>query len=114
MGIEIDLSGAKISENARVLNYTKVKGSNDVHIDLHSSEISGQTKVLEKLEISSVLNTLEDASATMDRNSSEYLEIQKLLKVRNWNKKDFIIRITKHLGEFSQGVLASIVANWLA
>ena len=111
MGIEIDLSGAEIGGNVDLLNHTTVKGSNDVRIDLHSSKISGQANVLEKLEISSVLNTLEDRSAFMDRNSDEYMEIQKLLKVKNWNDHDLIKRITKHLGEFSQGVLASIVAN---
>lgn len=113
MAIEINLSGAKIYENASVLNGAVIHEDSDVHIDLSSSEISGQSKVLDNLEINSLLNMLEDKSTFMDKSSNEYMEIQRILKVKNWDKKEFITCIKKHLAEFSQGVLASIIANLL-
>jgi len=113
MAIEINLSGAKIYENVSVLNRAVIHEASDVHIDLSSSEISGQSKVLDNLEINSLLNMLEDKSTLMDKSSNEYMEIQRILKVGNGDKKEFITCIKKHLAEFSQGVLASIIANLL-
>lgn len=47
----------------------------------------------------------------MDKNVDEYSAVQEILEVKQWSKKDFAKRVTKHLGEFSQGVLASVIAN---
>ena len=81
MAIEINLSGAKIYENVSVLNRAVIHEASDVHIDLSSSEISGQSKVLDNLEINSLLNMLEDKSTLMDKSSNEYMEIQRILKL---------------------------------
>lgn len=46
MGVKIDISGAKISGNARVLNNMDVKGKNDVDINIKKSKIDENAKVL--------------------------------------------------------------------
>jgi len=113
MGVEINLSGLKISDNAKVLNNATIKNNDDICIQLHNSEIFGEAIVLDNLEISPVLEELKQELQSMNQNSKEYSEIQKILKVQQWSKKSFVKCITKHLGEFSQGVLASVVANFL-
>lgn len=47
----------------------------------------------------------------MDPNSLEYTRIRQLLLEDQSDRNVFLKHIVKHLGEFSQGVLASIVAN---
>ncbi len=112
MGPEINLNGSKIGGNARVLNNAAIK-NNDTHIELQNSEIYGKAIVLENLEIAPVLEGLKQKVKSMNQNSKEYSEIQNILGVQRWSKREFIKCITKHLGEFSQGVLASVVANLL-
>jgi hypothetical protein len=113
MAVKIDLHNSKISGDTRVLNNTVIKGTDSVELDLHSSEISEQAKVLENLEINSVLSLLEDKIPFMEQNSVEYAKLQELIKKKDWKKNVFITCITKHLSEFSQGVLASVIANLL-
>jgi len=113
MGIEIDLSNLNISGNAEIMNDVKIRNGNDVHISLKHAEINEQTKVLNNLEVDSVLNELRQQAQSMDKNSAEYLKIKKIIDVKQWNKDDFAGCVIKHIGEFSQGVLASIVANFI-
>lgn len=113
MGIKINISGAKISDNASVLNHASIKSNEDVDIELQDFEINGQAVLLDNLEINTFLEELNQEAQKIDENSDEYLEIQEILKVKQWNKKDFIKCIAKHVGDFSQGVLASVVANLL-
>lgn len=111
MGVQISISRSKINDNAKVLNNTSVKSSEDVRLELKDLEIGGQAEVLEKLEINTILQQLGQEARQMDKNSDEYIKIQDILKTSKWDKDKFIKCIIKHLSEFSQGVLASIVAN---
>lgn len=111
MGINISISGANISDNAGVLNDASINGSDDVNLELNDLQVSGNATVLEHLEINPVLEELNKKVLQMDKSSNEYSKIQEILKVKRWNKKQFINSVAKHLSEFSQGVLASIVAN---
>jgi len=113
MGFNIDLTGLRMKDHAKLLDHVTVKGNGETHIKVIDSEISGNASVLNDLEIESVLEELNQEVQAMDKNSREYYEIQKILKTQKWDKGEFVRCITKHLAEFSQGVLASVVANFL-
>ena len=113
MGIEINLSDLNIGRNAEVMNGATVRNSDDVQISLENIEIREYAKVLNHLEIDPVINELRQQAQSMDRNSDEYLEIKNIVSVKQWNKDNFIKCAIKHIGEFSQGVLASIIANYI-
>lgn len=113
MGIEINISGAVIKDEAKVLNRVTFRNADDIHIDLHNLEVSGKVSLLEDLEIDSVLNDLKNRAQNMDKRLPEYSKVQEILTVNNWDRNELLKRIARHLGEFSQGVLASIVANYL-
>lgn len=113
MGIEIDLSDLNISGNAEIMGDVKIRNTNDLRIALKNSDIKENAKVLNDLEITSVLNELMQQERVMDKNSLEYPKIKEILGIKQWNKDDFIRCMLKHISEFSQGVLASIVAGFL-
>lgn len=113
MGIEINLSDLNISGNAEVMDNIKIRNNSDVHIDLKHLDISEDAKLLNNLEIDSILEELAQKVRFMDRNSDEYPQIKKILSIRQWNKDEFIKQTVRHITDFSQGVLASIVANFL-
>lgn len=113
MGIEIDLSDLNISGNAEVMNNIKIRNNDDIHIGLQYTDIKENAKVLNNLEIDSLLDELMRQTQNMDKKSPEYPAIKKMLRVKKWNKDDFVGCVLKHIGEFSQGVLASIVAAHL-
>lgn len=110
MGIEIELSGLKVSGNAEIMDNAKIRKSKDVDITVRDTDIGENAKVLNNLEIDPLLDELMRESQKMDKRSPEYLSIQKILNVKGWNRDDLVGCVLKHIGEFSQGVLASIVA----
>lgn len=111
MGIRINVSNAKISDNAKVLNNAVISGQDDVEIRLHDLEINGQTQLLENLDINSILKQLNEKVCIMDKNTDEYPRVKEILAEKQWDKKKFYKCIVAHLSDFSKGVLASIVAN---
>ncbi len=111
MGIEININNTKINDKSVVLNKTSIRSKDDVKINVLDSEINGQSVVLENLKIDSVLEELKQKTEHINKNSKEYSDIQEILNIEQGNDKKIIERIKKHLLEFSQGVLASIVAN---
>ena len=115
MKIKISMDDTKISGTSSVLSNSLIMGgeNDDVRIKLHNLDVGEQARLLENLEISSVLEELSKRVEGMDKDADEYCEIQEILKVRQWNREGFTRCITKHLGEFSQGVLASVVANFI-
>jgi len=113
MGIEINLSDLNVSGNAEVMDNVKIRNNSDVHIDLKHLDISEDAKLLNNLEIDSILEELAQKAQFMDKNSDEYPKIKKILSKRQWNKAEFIKQAVRHITDFSQGVLASIVANFL-
>lgn len=113
MGVEINISNTKINNKSAVLTNTTIRNNDDVKVNILDSEINGQAVVLDNLKIDSVLEELKQKVDQMDKDSKEYLEVQEILGTGQGNDKNMIERIKKHLLEFSQGVLASIVANML-
>lgn len=113
MGINISLDNIKASGNTRVLNNTTIRGNGDVDINLQNLELEDQVEILENLEIDSILSELEKKAAQLDKNTNEYFKIKEILKGNQWQKKNVCQLMAKHLSEFSQGVLASVVANFL-
>ncbi len=113
MGIDINLSDMNISDNARVLNNVTIRSSEDVSLNLNNLKLGECSVVLDNLTINSILDELNKVAKKMDKSTDEYSGIHEILKNKHWNKDNFITCITKHMSEFSQGVLASIVANIL-
>lgn len=111
MGIEINLNDLNISGSAEVMENVKIRNSNDVHISLKHLDMIENAKVLNNLEIDSILKELIQQAQVMDKNSLEYSRIKKILGIKQWNKDNFIECVLKHISEFTQGVLASVVAN---
>lgn len=113
MGIEISITNSNISGN--VMNEAKLANhlNDNISLRIADTEISENAEVLNNLEINSVLHELEQKIESMDKNSTEYSKVKSILAVQQWDKHNFLTCIKKHLGEFSQGVLASIVANLL-
>ena len=111
MGIKISMSNVKMCDNASVLNNAVISNQEDVEIDLCDMEMSGQIQLLENLEINSVLKQLNEKLSIMDKNTDEYFRIKEILEVKKWDRKKFYQCIVKHIGDFSKGVLASVIAN---
>lgn len=88
----------------------KIENSDVVHIGLQHTDIKENAKVLNDLEIDPLLDELKQQLQIMDKNAPEYQELKKILDVKKWNKVDFMRSVLRHIGEFSKGVLASIVA----
>lgn len=115
MGININMAGIEIGGNAEVLNDLTIKSSTDTPIDivLENAKIFGHAVVLKNVRIDSVLNELSKEAQIMNTSSSEYLEIQKILRKQKWDLKEFTTCVKNHLISFSEGVLASILASYL-
>lgn len=114
MAIRISINNSTITQEARVLNNVSIRDCDAIDIDISDTKIHGKAVLWESLSIEPVLNELNQKAVQMDRNSQEFEEVQKILQVKNWNKKEFIKCIVKHVAEFSQGVLASIIANYVS
>ncbi len=80
---------------------------------LNNLEVNGKAVVFDDLKINSILEELNASVQRMDKNSDEYYKIQDILQEKQWNEKKFIKCVKEHVSNFSQGVLASIVANFL-
>lgn len=115
MGININMTGIEIGGEADVLNNLTIKGSIDTPVDivLENAKIFGHAVVLKNVKIDSVLKQLSEKAQTMNTSSSEYLEIKKILGKRKWDVKEFTACVKNHLINFSEGVLASILATYL-
>lgn len=114
MSITIDLSNLKACNNASVLTSTVISHSKgEININAPNVELSGNTSLLDNAKIGSVLDELNQKSKLMNQNSKEYTDVQKILNIPRNNTKEINRNISKHIREFSMGVLASIVANLL-
>lgn len=111
MGIKINISDSKISGN--VLNNTSLKGNNDVNIELSKLDVDKEAALLNDLQIEAIIQELSKNTQIMDQKSEEYYEIEKLLENKNNDYNGLSKKIFRHIAQFSEGVLASIVANFL-
>lgn len=114
MAIRISISDSIITQEARVLNNIAIRDNGDIDVSISDTKIDGRAVVWEKLSIEPVINDLSQKAKLMDRNSHEFGEVQKILQVKSWSRKEFIKCVAKHVTEFSQGVLASVIANYIS
>lgn len=111
MGISIKMSGLDIGDDSKVFNNVVIKNNDDIDVELKDTRIFGGASVLSDLEIENVIKELNHEVQSMDKSSKEYSEICEIMKIPIWNKKEIFKCIISHLGEFSQGILASVIAN---
>lgn len=113
MAIKINISDVTMKDDSELMRGASFRGTQDVELEVSKLKLHQNAKVLEDLKIEPIIEELENVIVSMDKNSSEYLELQKILSVKDSNKTNILKMITKHIGNFTQGVLASIVANKL-
>lgn len=110
MGASIKLSGLKIKGNAQMLNDVKIIGHENPKIEVENTEVEGDVKLLERLEIGSVIDELQKELRSMDASSAEYRSLQQIIKMKDTAPQSIITALKRHLGTFSQGVLSNVVA----
>ena len=114
MAIQIEISNSKISGNAKLLNNVNIKGTSDAQIKVNELDMEGKASVLENIEISEVMKSLSNRIQEIDRNSIEYRELQKILNTDMARKDEIKKKMATHLVDFSKGILASIIANFIS
>ena len=113
MAIQIEISNSKISGNAKLLNNVNIKGTSDAQIKVTELDMDGNASVLEDIEVSKVIEKLSTRIQELDRNSIEYKELQKILNTDVSRKDEIKKKMVTHLVDFSKGILASIIANFM-
>lgn len=114
MSVKINLNNLKMSGNSKVMTNAIIRDSNDdIQIDAANAELNDSALLLTDAKIGTVLDELNQKYILLDASSNEYAEIQKILSMSPNNKKELSKLITKHIAEFSQGLLANIVTNLL-
>lgn len=114
MGASINLSGLKIKGNAQMLNDVKIIGHENTKIKVENTEVEGDVKLLERLEIGPVIDELQKELRSMDPSSAEYCSLQKIVKMKDTTPQGIIAALKRHLGTFSQGVLSNVVATCIS
>lgn len=113
MGIEVTISGVNMEGDSKLLNNAEINGASDVKMNLNNLQLKGNAKALENLKIQPILEELENNLKTIDKNSSEYTGLQTILQSKEKDKASILKLITEHIGVFTEGILASIIANKL-
>lgn len=114
MAIKINISDVKMEDDSKLMSNASFRGTQDVDLEARKLELHQNAKVLNDLKIEPVIEELENVIVSMDSNSEEYLELQKMLSaIQGSNRTNILKMLTQHLGNFTQGVLAGIVANKL-
>lgn len=114
MGVSIDLSGLKVRGNARVMNDVKITGYEDAKIRAENTEIDGNVKFLERLEIGPVLDEVQRQLRNLDPSSAEYRSLKQIVEMKNTAPQSIMNALKKHLADFSQGVLSNVVAAYIS
>lgn len=110
MAIDIRITNSTVSENASVLGGATIESTKntDLIVRLDKLEVTGQATILNDIKVK-IMDELKSEVSLMDKSSVEYKEIQEILEKKQWDKN----RIIKHLVSFSEGVLASVLGNYL-
>ncbi len=109
MGFEFTLENA-IVKNSRI--FTDNKGAfEDAKIVLKDSEIN-DTILLSNLDLQGFCSQVNNRKVCMQMSADEYVSIQQVLK-KNSDRKAFVHALLQHLSSFGEGVVASLVANYI-
>lgn len=109
MAVEIKVNNLHINGNCRILN--KATLPDNTSLRLERICISGDSVILDELNVAAFRDAIQATAYKMS--ASEYASIQKVLRKGKSGKDRFIKALRQHLINFSEGIAASVVANWL-
>lgn len=113
MAINIDMSNINIGGNAKILNNASLSGG-DVKINMNGMKVDGDAVLMEGFVVNDFYTELNNKVEQMDTDSLEYKSIKRILQIPESNKRLLSKEITKHLYDFSKGVLQNVLANYLS
>jgi len=113
MAINITLRNVKASDQASLLNNAHIKSS-DVSIGVEDLVLKGEANVLSHLKIEDTLQELDQVFKSLDVHHPEYYSIRDILSTSRKDKRLLAAKFVKHVGNFAQGVLASVLANHIS
>lgn len=114
MVIKIAIDGSEITGNSKVLNNLRGNGYEDVNINIKNTKIKDESMVLENVDLTSIMSSLETTLKNSNTMNREHILLREILVYKDNDSNILRNKLLKHLTEFSQGVLASIVANYFS
>ena len=112
MSVKITMENVTIGDKAKILNDARIDSS-DAKIKLKDLILSGESEVLERIQINDVCGELRKQMNRLDKASAEYLSLEELLSVGKKDKQSFWQEVWKHLVSFSEGVAVNVVTGLL-
>jgi hypothetical protein len=114
MAVEIIVNNSQISDNARVVNSAYIKHGDDVRISVDNTQLDKWSAIVDTLDVDAFVREVQRQKVTMDKTLPEYEGVQEILNTSRYDKEELPAKIGHHLASFSQGVLASILANMIS
>ena len=114
MVIKIAIDGSEITGNSKVLNNLRGNGYEDVNINIKNTKIKDKSMVLENVDLTSLMSSLETTLKNSNTMNREHILLREILVYKDSDSNILRNKLLKHLTEFYQGVLASIVANYFS
>ncbi len=109
MDIKVKVVGSTIGgEGVSVLNGAKIYGNEN-----GTMYIASAINIPENLDCDAVLSELKRNMGQVDQESMEYSGLKKIIEKSYKDKKNILFEFKRHLINFSEGILASIIANQL-
>lgn len=110
---EISVGNLSISGNAEVGNDIRIAANEDGKISIKDIIIKGDAKILNNLDVQVVKNDLVSILSDMDKESQEYINLKRIMDNGENDDKTFRKNLFDHLKNFTEGVAASVVANYI-
>lgn len=110
---EISVENLDISGSAEVGNDIRIVDNEDGKISIKDIIIKGDAKILNNLDIQAVKNDLVSILSGMDKESREYMSMKRIMDNGENDDKTFRKKLFDHLKNFTEGVVASVVANYI-
>lgn len=116
MGIKIEITDSKFSDDAIVINGWNVSDASDVNVRMSHVEVKDNVEILNNLtdkQIDEVLERLEVQTELLEKTSGEYAEIKNLLAEVQRKKSPAREILKQHLPSILTGALANILSGML-
>lgn len=110
MSVIINISDLSMSGNSKLLNDAKIHADSDVQIELSHLELMDYAEFLNGFDAETISTDIKKRISSMDKNSSEYKEIQNLFCSSKMN----LDKLKRHIAKFSEGVVAQVLANYIS
>lgn len=114
MGVNIVVDNIKVGGDLDILNDAKISSRTDSNIELHNLLAKGNTAILNNLNLEELKEDLSEKLVVMNKNTCEYQQLKKLLNEYGKGKEKFGKKLLEHLQSFAEGVVASVVANYIS